>query len=376
MAEGLSITRAAINAIGMHTASPDWRLEPQAHAARLPAEAGALKRILMRSDLQGLMDQFSAADSRAGAAQSRYKRFGRLAIMLNAGAVILGALSLAGADILSTFGVEPGDITRSVALSVQYGLIAAALISAQLVIRLRPFETWMKARAAAEMCRLELFETVIRLKEPQKDGELALLPLQLEYFRRYQLGVQLDYYSGRGAQHDRAARGRATRRDMYSLLGALSVAPASAGALSFVSDDWRSRIGGLLETADARLLSEPVIASLLMVSGVIAATLMAAQNALSLLSQDRRNASRYATAFDNLSYLYRTYIDTARQAAVQGDKDAVLEFVGAVHAQISSEHQEWVRIQEESVRPGFDTIAAARLPRLTGVSRSAQEGST
>lgn len=364
-----AVARAAANAVGAFEPTVDWRLEPERHAGALPPQAGALARVLQRPELVGLMRQFNASDAAAVRAQRRYKQLGRGSIILNTVAILLGAVTLAGRNVAEAAGLTVPDGAGTVIASVQFMAILAAMVMAWMIIRTRPFDAWMRARAIAETCRSELFRTVTNAEEAHREGELPLLPLQLEYFRRYQLGVQLDYYAGRGEQHRKAAGKRATRRDFYAFFGSLAIAPVTAGAAAVIDPGIAARFGELLQAADAQLIREPLIGSTLVLAGLFAPALMSAQGALSLLSQDRRNASRYAATFDNLAHLSRVYLDAARSAAARGDRETVDEFLDAVSAQISSEHAEWVRLQDNDPRPDFATIASARLPRLHQRSR-------
>ncbi|MEQ8405947.1 MAG: hypothetical protein RKE49_12685 [Oceanicaulis sp.] len=362
--QDLALSRAAVNAIGAYETTEEWRLEPERHAGSLPPSAGALARILQRPELKGLMAQFTHADTQAKAAQTRYKRLGKASIAGNAAAILLGAVGLAGPDVAEAAGVALPASWSSAVASVQFAFIIVAMAAAWLIIKTRPFDAWMRARAIAETCRMELFAVVTEAQEDVREGELPLLPLQLEYFRRYQLGTQLDYYAARGSQHRRAAGARAWRKDLYAALGSLSLAPVTVGAAMLIDPQIAARLGEMLQRADARLLSEPLIGSALVMVGLFAPALLSAAGALSLLSQDRRNASRYEATFDNLAHLSRVYLDAARVAAARGDRETVDEFLDAVNAQISSEHQEWIRLQDDDPRPDFETIASSRLPRL------------
>ena len=58
----------------------------------------------------------------------------------------------------------------------------------------------MRLRAFAEAKRLAFFDVVMRRQEPVREGELALLPLKLEYIVRYLLEPQLDYFTRRSRQ--------------------------------------------------------------------------------------------------------------------------------------------------------------------------------
>jgi hypothetical protein len=73
------------------------------------------------------------------------------------------------------------------------------------------YRQWQQMRASAETSRIELFETACGsaghpFPTSVAENERPLLPLQLEYFLRYQPQVQLNYYHDRGRQHAEAAR--------------------------------------------------------------------------------------------------------------------------------------------------------------------------
>ncbi|MEL7029928.1 MAG: DUF4231 domain-containing protein, partial [Pseudomonadota bacterium] len=224
-----ALIEAAVTALGPYERAGDWRLEPEEHARRLPVAAAPLARILRTPAITGLMDRFTAADAEAVSAQRSYKRYGRLAILLHAAAIIIGAIALTGQSLAGAAKVDAGLLAwigQYVAL-LETALIVMAIIAAQIIIRLRPFDKWMRGRAEAEITRVELFRRVAEAEGETRPDELLALPLQLEYFRRYQLGTQLDYYAGRGEQHARAARSQATRRDLYTALAAFAAAPAT-----------------------------------------------------------------------------------------------------------------------------------------------------
>ena len=360
------VTQFAIDAVGVYEPADDWKIAPQLHAKELPAAAGPLIRILERPALRNIMENFTSADAAAVKYQRAYKRWGRLAIFLNAAAIVTGSIALLGQNIgekLAEFLPNIGFYGQYVALA-QFIAVFGALIAAQIVIRLRPYEKWMHARAEAELARIALFEEVAGAHEDAQENELPVLPLKLEYFRRYQLETEIDYYGGRGAEHDRAAAARATRNDLYASVSAFAAAPISFFAVQLLGEDINQALGGYVAGGDQQLLSSPFLSELLFFAGVVAAALMSAAGSFSLLSQNRRNASRYLVTGDNLAYLRDEYLPKARAAAAEGDDAAVLEFVGAVNDLISSEHTEWIALNETSPKPDFETIAASRLPVL------------
>ncbi len=368
---------AAMVAVGTFEPTADWTIDPASHARALPPEAGPLARVLSQPDLRRIISRFQTANSRAIHFQRQYKRFGRLAILLNAAAILIGSVALitsnGGPVQLSALAApREAEIARWLTpalIGVQFMAILGALIAAQLVIRLRPFDKWMQARAEAELARIALFDEVVCAEVTSDEGELPALSLQLEYFRRYQLETQLAYYSERGHQHEHSATVLASRHDVLALVSAFATAPFALLTLSLADPNLASALKDWLDdqmilNTEAALAVSPSISRALFFAGIIASGLVSTLNALALLSQDRRNASRYLTTWRNLAYLSQEYLGRARQAASDGNRSAIVEFANAVNEQVSSEHQEWIALQEESVRPEFETIAASRMPIL------------
>ncbi len=322
------------DAVG-RTDDGDYILAPDKHADALPPDAGPLARVLRRSAIQVVVDRYIRADREAIAAQKTYKRQARLAIHASGAAVLAGALLLFfAAEAPDESWVRPlGDLIRYPLLLAQ---VAAVALTAYLTYNLRetdPLATWMNKRAEAEMARVALFNGVCgvsgKVEEPQADpSELPLLPLQLEYFRRYQLEVQLNYYDRRGRQHDAAAKRLVTTG---GLLAAISAAAAAGVGL------W-GQIG--LDSAVALVLLALPVA-------------IAAHGSIKLLAQDRLNALRYANTHEKLS-AWRAGLDEVRAAAAKGDVAAVPEFVKGVNGEISLEHREWLTRRQEAEKPTLD----------------------
>lgn len=371
-----SISEAAIHAIGDFKPLEDWRIDPDSHAAAMPREAETLREVLLRPDLTDLMARFRTADARAGDEQKRYKRYGRLAIALNTFAAITGAVALFTGAVLS--GDLAGQPLAAAAQTgaawlpiMQIALIVGALVSAQVVIRLQPFDKWMKSRAEAEIVRNELFWRVLTAHEnPSVRGPIPLLPLQLEYYRRYHLQTQLAYYAQRGGQHKNAAEGQRTRAGLYTVVAAFVAAPLPFLFAAFFGENAAiaETLGGtFLERPMAyanQWLSSPLLNEGFALAGVVAGALLAGSEASRLLSQDTRNASRYAATYENLRFLTNRYLPAAREAAAMGDHESVLAFVAAVNEQISAEHKEWILLQEESAMPELTSISSRNMRRL------------
>lgn len=376
MAAPQDMTRRAMNAIGPHQSKEDWRLDPDQHASEMTDEADTLARILRAPRLRRMIDRFVKSDAEAVRQQRKYKRHGKIAIWFNAIAILIGPTWVVAKGIAADpdlpFQADLSSYNFGV-MGLQYAFILMAVMSAQAIIRLKPFDKWMRSRAEAEISRIGLFTTVSEARETSRPDEVPLLPLKLEYFRRYQLDIQLDYYSGRGKQHREAADKRKVFRDGIGLLGPLVGAFALAMVILATSTDVDSALQSLLNGGISEARQHTAVRELGLLSGVISAAILSALNAHSLLSQDRRNASRYESVYNNLLFLQREYLPAARQAAAEGNEEEVLSFINAVNTQISSEHQEWIDLYKESTQPDFNVIAN-RLPGLT--RRRAQQGAS
>lgn len=338
------MTQDPISLIGKNK-SDDWQLRPKVHASNLLPEAGALKRILERSLIDNIMTRFHIADAKAIRAQKWYRFWGRAGIYAIALASIVGTALVLRVD--EKFGVE----SKWLALAVEYGLLVLAFLIAQWLVIKRPFKKWMENRGEAEIARIHLFDEVVRADEPLNSDEAALLPLQLEYFRRYQLDVQLTYYKGRGAQHLTAA-GHTNLWQWLSVgLTCVWTIITVLASLHFLAEQ-----GWITLPSWAAALKLSSYERIVMAFGIVAASIYTANYARSLMDLDERNAARYTTTLANLEHIQSTLLQETRDAAQQGDKQKVLTFVRLVQNQISSEHKEWVNIRD--IAPDANALLA------------------
>ena len=330
---------AAAEAIGKYQPQ-DWHVDPRSHAQRMAREAGPLQRILQGSRVQVILEQYEAGNAKAGEYQAEYIRYGRWEIYLGSAAAIIGAVIL---YLASGDGGEPG-LSRSVLLLAQGFCLAGAIALKYKLGHSAIYRQWQQQRTRAETSRIELFETVCGLAghpvpPTVAENELPLLPLQLEYFLRYQLQVQLNYYHERGRQHAKAARRFVNIGTGITFLAAVA---ASLAGLNTELGDWVS--------------SSAIV-------GLVAPILLTAQTSLSRLNQDERNAARYAITHDHLLNLKKKS-DSVHSAAEAGNQEEVFRFIRSVNEVISVEHTEWKERQARDDEP--DT--AAQIP-----ARSATE---
>jgi len=315
--------------LGEEDPGSDWKLDPHSHAEKLHPEAAALKRVLEHSAIQEIMDRYRRADRAANEYQDAYKKLGRREIYLATVAAILGAIVLTITDASGASSWMEG--ARPVLLLLQI-LCAGGVAGIKFYTdRTKPYVGWQKQRSIAETARIELFETVAGMtgrdwEDEWQEGDYPLLPLQLEYFVRYQLNVQLSYYDGRGKQHAAAAKRFVSVGAIITFVAAIAGAAIAAGY----------DIGDTVSVASIAALLTPV--------------LLTAQTGLSRINQDERNAARYEITYGHLRRRSAGLSDV-RHLAQAADAKAVHEFIRLNDEVISVEHSEWITQQNEIDQP-------------------------
>jgi uncharacterized membrane protein HdeD (DUF308 family) len=324
----------AVQAVGRDRPQ-DYVLAPTMHAETLASPAPALARLLRTARMETLALQYERLDRQAGDTQKKFKRamaWANRALLLT---TILGAGIMVVAILAATWARDVAD-----ELSVIIGLVAVVSggFASMSLFRVREgnlLEAWMSARAHAETTRLSYFSTLAQGHDDgTSDPPLGLL--KLEYFRRYQLDVQIAYYAGRGEAHRRSA-------DWTLMIGGFAVA---AGAVLAGS-------AGVLAATDSRWAALAALG----VIGTAGAAFAATREAV---NQDRRNAERYGRTLSALEIL-RGRLDDVRGGVLAGSQEVLEEYVAAVHEQLSLEHREWLS-GAESTRSAIgkmdETLAA------------------
>lgn len=178
-------------------------------------------------------------------------------------------------------------------------------------------EDWMSKRAAAETKRLEYFTTIARLPVPASATGLPMSLLKLEYFRRYQLEVQLAFYTRRAKDH---------QRESGKLLANSSWAIAEAALVTGLS--------GMLGLFGPQYVAIAALGTICTAFSAFAAT-------REEVFQGRRNAERYARTAEALEDLSKCQSEVRMATLQTGDKPLV-DFVEAVQEQLSLEHRQWI----------------------------------
>lgn len=345
------VTQAAIAAVGAPVKSEDWRLQPLEHARRLPDAAGALKRVLEQPEIAETMARYEAADAAALLAQKQHRTWTSRANTMRFGAVCIGTVAL-----LSMVGLVPGWLSQIFAV-LQYALIVAALGVTMWLSRTIPLDRWKNERAKAESFRAELFSRVAAATVPQREGELPLLPLQLEYFRRYQLDVQQGYYSGRARQ---LVSGAARAERWHNAVTALTILAAVLALVGLVA----MLVGGSGLGEAMRLAENPTLRTLLLIFGILASATESWLAADAAINQDQRAAAIFQATAANLDALAQLQLADARAAAAAGSADAVQDFMTVVQLAMSSEHQTWKQLQQTARRLRLDSLQLGSGPQM------------
>jgi hypothetical protein len=330
----------------------DYVIAPVEHVQLFRDTAPALARILGRSEIAGAAEEYEQLDREAIEARGQFKstanwanRWVLLTSVVSAVLIVLGALIPSQHDLLGTVAAAAADTSKAatapaagdrtpvrlliaaigIVLFAMGGMATIALRSLQAKNLLGAFK---ESRAGAELQRVRYFKLVTDadVGPGAGDAEAAATPpaeiplplLQLEYFRRYQLDVQLDYYAARGNEHKKAA-------DAMIDLGIKATVAASVGSM----------IAGLLGA-----VFNPHLAALAALSAIGTALTHYATTHESI-DQDKANAERYRKAADALRTL-KAQFDAVRQAAAAAQRKPLQAFVAAVHEQTAREHSQWL----------------------------------
>ena len=168
----------------------------------LPSEAGPLKRVLESAPVRQVYAQRQQYEAEASGSRRSYDRNVYIILGLLVVAIFAGTVPLLAP--LENF--QDTALARAVATILVYLCLVIPLVLAWRLNARNTYEKWSEARGTAEFLRHRVFQTVFEAEEPSNGDELPLLPLQLEYFRRYQLDVQQAYHSKRAAENERIVK--------------------------------------------------------------------------------------------------------------------------------------------------------------------------
>ena len=332
-------TRAR-RAVGEH-ARDDYILRPRKHADLLPPEAGPLKRILSRPEIEDIKAEYDRWDADALRLQGRHMRWGKRGIAAAMMATVVAAFLMVSPVELT----PPQSVLASsfvwLSLCVSWGHFAAMMVG-------RPLEAWFKARANAEEYRKRLFESVLAARETTNPGEIAVLPLQLEYFRRYQFEMQCAYFADKSRKAAKRARWTDVVGWLWAVVPFVALALTLAAGVSATGEQGLvhplvTTLGGLVQSVERLSIDLWGIGAAMVVAAASAGLFAIAQ-----LDNYRRNSVRYGNMLkrleDEMALDPRLGFSHARAAAEAGEREPVERLVREMHALMTSELAEWVTV--------------------------------
>lgn len=304
----------------------DYAIAPTRHADEHEVRAPSLARFLRRGAFRTLAEKFERLDRDAVAAQARHVR-----TMTWANRAILAA-ACATALVMGLAVYWP-DPSRQMPPVVRGILVASSLAAAVLGALAAALQwkagqgnylgEWVRKRAGAEAARLAYMNevTAATIDDPNPGyGEL----LKLNYFRRYQLAVQLAFYDRRGGDLREASDRYLTLAAVAVFLGTLVTAVSASASMGI-----------------AQLLPLTAVGAV----GVAVSSYASAQDAL---HNTRRNAERYERTYGILLELAGK-LGAVEDAIVNGQKDALATFVAAVHEPLSLEHRQFLELGDSQL---------------------------
>mgnify|MGYP001298847928 CR=1 FL=1 len=228
------------------------------------------------------------------------------------------------------------------------GIIAAVVLVAAVVLDdlFRCF-FWFRGqpkdeRRTAEMLRREIFDQMLNAlpqPAPAPAGPGAISPwlLALEYFRRFQLYAQIDYYDDAiKRQSTRAGFAGWARRLASAAFWLMFVVCVLIAVAAAAEQGWFS---GMPEfTAKLHLLESKSYDTWLIAAALIASVLYV-YFAIAAIDDHR---SLYQMALSDLATIAATRLEPARIAAAKGDDGPVRDLVADVHAAMRREHTVWL----------------------------------
>jgi hypothetical protein len=318
-------------------------LRPGDYADQLPPEAGALGRVLRGDEVVKAAADYRAADARARASQTRFRQLGQVT-------AYGGFLAAALGGVLLYLGADPAQETLRANLGLaQFVLLFLSLLSAFLLFVSKPYRSWRTERGKAEAMRLRVFALMIGGRSERKEGEAALLPLQLECFRRHLLDDQRKFFAGRGPQQRRIVWA-------WKALGAASLLFVLAAS---VPQLLRLEQMGLMPEIVRTLIAQiPLDLKAYALAGLLGGSLQGLVAALAVISPAQRNAERYKEMCERLDHHAQVELDGVRAEAAAANANAVRDFARRVSDALAEEGKEWLLLQQV-----LSELALSRLAR-------------
>lgn len=302
----------------------DYILDPAKQMDKYDKEAPVFASVLRSSMINTILDEYKHADSIAVEAKKVFSKWTRVFMNATFVTTVFTACLLASASFGAFFG-DDSSISKMLILGFSFGGVAAAAVATgcvQYIKNNKLMEKWMGTRAEAEEFRVQYFEDLADAKPKDAEDISFLNHLKLEFFRRFQLDVQLNYFSKKSISHQKTA----SRLLLISTIALMLV-------LFF------NGVAGIAGFLDESQMT--VIAALAIIAQAVSTLVMNKE----AVYQDRQNAERYEQTRKNLNML-KAKIDTIHEKIDEGDPSILKTFIAAVHEPISAEHRQWLASRE------------------------------
>jgi cytochrome c biogenesis protein CcdA len=319
---------ATLNIIGAGR-KDDYKIQPTAHAAELASKAPALATILAKAQFSVLAEQYERKDQEAVEGQEAFRSAVGRANWAVFFTTVFSVLLLVASPLTSI--VKTPHNTLLVVFGV--GGIVCGGLGAMWLYQVREgklLDSWMNARATAELLRKQYFEAVTSAQAVAEGSDVPALLLQFEYFRRYHFDTQVAFYDRRCVDYKRAAA-RVLRATGLSV-GLASISLGLAGFLGGIDPRW---------TSAAAL-------------GTVATAIAAFASTNESVYHYRRNLELYGKTGDALR-LFKGKLDDVRAAAIAGEREPVQQFVAAINEQLVAEHRQWLAAAQD-VQPALERL--------------------
>jgi hypothetical protein len=303
----------------------DYILDPDQHMETYEKEAPFFASILRSSMISTILGEYNQADSRAIVAKNVFSKWSNSLIWATFITTVFTTGLLASSSFDLFFGVG-SPVSKTLAVIFSLGGVAAAAVGTgclQHIKNNKLLEKWMGTRAEAEKLRMQYFEELAIAVPKNGEDTLKLTDhLKLEFFRRFQLDVQLNYFSAKSIRHQKTA----SKLLLISTIAVMLVLFINgiAGIVGFIGETQIT-----------------VIASFAIIAQAVSSMVMNKE----AIGQDRQNSERYESARKSLNMLKRT-IDQVHDKLDEGNPAILQNYIAAVHEPIMSEHRQWLSSQE------------------------------
>ncbi|MEP0365752.1 MAG: SLATT domain-containing protein [Cyclobacteriaceae bacterium] len=310
-----NMTAACLDIIG-ETEPDDYILDIEEHRKRYK-EVPELVDLLSPESIKLGVSEYHHWDKKALEAQATFKKWQKRGLWLTFLAAAFGIMLASYSGISALLDLSDAYSNYAVGFLMVLTVSTAGLgsVAVSQIGGSGFLGEWMQNRSRAENERLAYFRDLGGLALAK--GEQKTCLLMFYYFVRYQLDIQLNYYTTKSDFHK--LKGRKLNIAASVALGVVAIINGISGALGITDLAWTSIAGfALIANAYASMLTNQ-----------------------ESVNQHNRNAARYQSTRDILFKLKKES-DAVVSGIKEGDLDLLTTFIDAVQEPISAENRQWV----------------------------------